>query len=333
MKKGWMVVAFLLLFQPIVVRSVAGKSVRNVQAELDPRKTWVFVVGLLEWKDSETFGSFPKENRRDAELVTELRGKGIPADHIVYLPDRVATTRRIQTELNAMLAKTRPDDFLFLYYCGHGYEDGNATYFASYDVGDRQKGWRVSSIFEAINARFAGSRVFLTADCCLSGALATQAGKQPSRIAYAALASTTDVDSSTERWTFTESLLAGLRGNPCLDANRDGVISLAETARFARDEMKLAEDQTAPFVATGGFDRGMPFAVAGRSTGTCDRYWVTTKDGTYAARIVESNGKRARVHYIGYPDNEDEWVSRTNVRPLSETKTVRYRAGRLAAQP
>ncbi len=330
MKKGWMLVAFLLLFQPALTRSVAGNPVRNVEAQWEPRKTWVFIVGLLEWKDSESFGSFPKENRRDAELVNELRAKGISADHIVYLQDRAATTRRIQTELNALLAKTRPDDFLFLYYCGHGYEDGNATYFASYDAGDRQKGWRVSSIFQTINSRFAGSRVFLTADCCLSGALTTGARAQSGGIAYAALASTTDTDSSTERWTFTESLLAGLRGNPCLDTNRDGMISLVETARFARDEMKLAEDQTAPFVATRGFDAGMPLAVAGRSTGACDRYWVTTEDGTYAARILESNGKRARVHYIGYPDDEDEWVSRTNIRPIAETKTVRFRAGRLA---
>src|SRR5215212_3265 len=62
------------------------------ESSWQPARTWVFVVGTLEWQDKETFESFPKENRRDRELVRFFREQGVPAEQIVYLQDRAATT-------------------------------------------------------------------------------------------------------------------------------------------------------------------------------------------------------------------------------------------------
>ena len=46
-------------------------SVTPAQAatEWNPKRTWVFFVGLVKWKDSESFESFPAENRKDGLLI------------------------------------------------------------------------------------------------------------------------------------------------------------------------------------------------------------------------------------------------------------------------
>ncbi len=53
-----------------------------------PEKTWVFVVGALNWKHRDMFGSFPVRNRRDAALVDFFKQRGVPETQIVYLQDK-----------------------------------------------------------------------------------------------------------------------------------------------------------------------------------------------------------------------------------------------------
>ena len=36
----------------------------------NPKRTWVFAVGVLKWKDKQSYSSFTSKNRRDAELVS-----------------------------------------------------------------------------------------------------------------------------------------------------------------------------------------------------------------------------------------------------------------------
>jgi hypothetical protein len=55
----------------------------------NPARTWVAVVGTLEWQNQDMFDSFPKEKRRDAALVRFFQQAGVPAQ-IVYLCDRQA---------------------------------------------------------------------------------------------------------------------------------------------------------------------------------------------------------------------------------------------------
>ena len=76
---------------------------RSVSAEEVPRwnpaKTWVFVVGLLEWQHPEMWSSFPAamKNRRDEQLVHFFQHAGVPQDRVVYLKDAVATKARIRS--------------------------------------------------------------------------------------------------------------------------------------------------------------------------------------------------------------------------------------------
>src|SRR5262249_3554999 len=100
-----------------------------------PKRTWVVVVGVLEWQQSKNFASFPQKDRRDAELVDFFRASGVPAAQVIFLKDRQATRRNIDNALAKVLTQTRKGDLLFLYYAGHGTKGkDNAVYFANYDA-------------------------------------------------------------------------------------------------------------------------------------------------------------------------------------------------------
>ena len=120
-----------------------------------PEKTWVFAVGVLSWKHSETYGSFPVKSRRDNALVDFFRQKGVPDSQIVYLQDKQATQKRIDSAFSEQLKKLSADDLLVVYYAGHGSQsdEGDDVFLASYDAGDDQvDGWSVNSIPGKINA-------------------------------------------------------------------------------------------------------------------------------------------------------------------------------------
>jgi hypothetical protein len=299
--------AFLLLIAIVATTSAFAADIR-----WQPQKTWVFVVGTLEWKDSETFTSFPKANRRDAQLVRFFRQQGVTANHIVYLADKQATTSHAQNALDKMLTQTAPGDLLFFYFTGHGYQsdDGKKTFFATYDASDDRAGWNVDAIVRTIAAKFRGDRVILAADCCYSGALVDRVKRTRSRQSFACFASSTSKDSSTANWTFTEMLLAGLQGRSFADLNGDRRVTLGEIARGVHDDMRFAEDQTSASVFTGGFNTETLIATARpRSDAAIGRRVEVKSDGDwYKARIIDAKNRQYRVHYFGYEVADDEWV-------------------------
>lgn len=289
-----------------------------------PERTWLFAVGTLEWQHAEDFASFPKENRRDAALVEFFRAQGLPAAQIVYLQDRQATTARIQHALEAQLAAAGPGDLLVLYYCGHGYRtDSGAACFASYDAGAANNaGWTVESIPATIERCFGGARALLLADCCCSGSLADAITRQAKKVAYACLASSLANESSTGNWTFTEGLLAGLRGQAFVDANGDSTISLRELAAQIAESMAFAEEQIATFATTPGFDADIVVAAARPRLDprVGQRVEVLSAGEWYPAQIIDARAGQLKVHYYGYEESDDEWVAgertRAPVRPV-----------------
>jgi hypothetical protein len=307
-----------LLFALLWLLTVGTPAAPAQDRYWQPQRTWVFVVGTLEWKDKETFESFPKENRRDRELVRFFREQGVPAAQIVYLEDRAATTRRIQNELRSLLSKTQEGDTLFLYYTGHGYKnDEGRAYFASYDTNDEDNpGWAVDSIPATVERYFKGANAFLTADCCFSGALAEAVRAQRSRISYAVYTSATSDDVSTGNWTFTETLLAGLRGRAYIDTDGNGEITFNELGREIKSDMSFAERQTASFILTGKFARQTILAEAGMRVDqrVGARVEVYSEGDWYKARIIDAGRGRYRVHYYGYEDSYDEWVKLSQIR-------------------
>lgn len=286
----------------------------------DPARTWVFVVGTLEWKYSEYFSSFPHENRRDAALV-DLFGKlGVPAAQICYLQDRQATLQQIQQAFERQLAAVPSGSLLVLYYCGHGSKtDDGAAYFVAYDSdGEKHPGWMVESIPATIDRHFGGARALLLADCCYSGSLADAIGARSSKIAYACLASSLASELSTGNWTFTEALLAGLAGQAMVDANGDRTITLREMATQLAESMAFAEEQISTFTTSGGFDADMVLAPAQPRPDPRVGQGVEVQSGSswYLAQIIDARAGELKVHYYGYEASDDEWVTDDRIRSV-----------------
>ena len=294
-----------------------------------PQKTWVFVVGVLSWKHSETFGSFPVKNRRDNTLADFFKEKGVPESQIVYLKDKQATQGRINSAFSDQLKKLTADDLLIVYYAGHGSksDDGNDVYLASYDAGDDDvDGWSVNSMPAKINGSKC-SRVLWLIDCCYSGQAGLAITKQSKGPAYAAVTSSAASESSTEHWTFTEALLDALRGVPYVDLNHDGVVTLSEFAAHVEADMNAAEEQRSTFAHTKAFDAEMVLAAA-KPLGNSrigERARARDSNGDwYACRIIDARGEKLKIHFIGYEDDEDLWVAPEDLQAI---KPARYANG------
>jgi hypothetical protein len=303
---------------------LCAASVEARSPVIDPARTWVFVVGTLEWSDAESFAPFPKEGRRDAELVELLRSRGVPSSQIVYLQDRKATGQAIRSELTKLLARTRPGDLLILYYCGHGYKDEKGTaFFASYDAGEDHRGWAMAEIPRALEAGFKGDRALLLADACYSGVLAREVKRFASRLSFAVFTSSSASALSTGNWTFTEAFLDGLRGMPGVDADRDGSVTLGETASHVLADMAVGEEQLATFTTTGSFESAGTLAPAKGSNSNRrigERVEALDEGEWWKARVVDVRDGAMKLHWLGIGAYDDEWVETSRVRPLRATQ-------------
>lgn len=306
-----------------VLLSIASRAfAEKPKFDWEPAKTRVFVVGLLEWQHPEIWSSFPAamKDRRDQQLVDLCRSAGIPDEQIVYLKDAVATRNRIEKEFTTFLDNTEEGDLLVFYFCGHGYRDTTTgqTWFANYDAGRRDRSaWNVRSILSTIEQHFSGDRVLLLADCCHSGALYDEARRhRNSKIKYAALTSSYCHNSSTGHWTFSDSVLAGLRGSGEVDFNRDNLITLDEIARYTELELAFIEGQKSMFFAPEKFPQKM--AIAAVETPANERLGqrleVNWKGQWYKAKTIDADGERLKIHYTNFDNSWDEWVGRDRIR-------------------
>lgn len=288
-----------------------------------PKTTWVFAVGVLEWQKPESWPNMPnaKLNRRDVELVQYFRTAGVPDSQIVYLQDREATRAKIQQSLTHLLSLSRPGDLLVFYYAGHGARDRktHAVHFANYDATDGASAWSVHSIVDDVEQGFRGERAMLLADCCFSGGLADEVlNRKTHRVHYAYLCSAFSHNSSTRNWTFTESLLQGFRGHPAVDLDGNGEIEFAELGRFAELDMGFIERQKAVFGMTSDFQKPM---TVSKSKGPHpprlgDRIEVEWQGKWYRAQVVDAAEHRFKVHYVKYADSWDEWIGPDRMRPF-----------------
>lgn len=300
----------------------------NAQNAWNPQKTWVFFVGLLEWQDTGTFGSFPQKNRRDEILFNLLKEKGVPANQMMYLKDSNGTTAKIQSELSIFLAKAKPDDWVFVYYCGHGYKDDKADAFlASYDVGGKTLGWSFKSIPDAIEKNFKGSHAVIALDNCYSGAMADAVKSKKRRVSYAVLASSMASQVSTGNWTFTEALISAFRGENYIDDDKNGVVTFAELKSNAEDDMQFGEEQMATVLFTGNFDSNTVIAKAepvSNNPRVGERVEINTQKSYWKGYIIDAQNNKFKVHYYGWEESDQEWVTADQIR---QNKPVQYRIG------
>lgn len=290
----------------------------------DPQKTWVFTVGILEWRRSDAWAPFPKQNRRDLRWVQAWRNLGVPPDHLVQLFDQQATAQAIQSELGRVLGRTAPGDTLVIYYAGHGYrEEPDRTFWmVPYDGFEANTLWGLRDLARRLEQEFKGSRLVLAADCCHSGSLRWLARNWKAKSTMYALSSSTARLPSTGNWTFTDCLLDALAGDPRCDHNGDGWISEAEVAAQVERDMLFAEAQR----AGGSASEGAPnwnWVQSRRSAAVGEGEFVDVlyADGKiYKARVLERGDRGVLVHWMGLPDDyPDEWMNPRSIRSGRET--------------
>ncbi|HZZ27499.1 MAG TPA: agenet domain-containing protein [Pirellulales bacterium] len=316
-------IRWLALVTAITAWTTAGQLHAEPQLDWNPEHTSVFIVGLLQWQHPEIWSSFPEcqKDRRDQQLVEYFREVGVPEDRIVYLCDAEATKNRIQQAFCKLLDATHHGDLLMFYFCGHGCRnaDTNETWFANYDAGETyESAWSVPSIFAAIEQHFHGNRALLLADCCHSGALYDGVLQhRDSRIKYATLTSSYSHNTSTGNWTFSDCLLAGLRGEPEVDLNDDHVIELDELAHYTELQLAFIEGQKAMFAAADNFPRNARLAaVEGEvKPGVGQRIEAESNGKWYKAKVIDLEEDQVEVHYVHFDDSADEWISREQTRP------------------
>src|SRR4051794_11174675 len=93
--------------QPVllVLFTLFFSSAARAADRWEPEKTWIFMVGLVTWKNSDDFESFPAGSRKDTVLLNTLRLRGVPDDHIVYLKDADATTDVVKAKFNEFVKR------------------------------------------------------------------------------------------------------------------------------------------------------------------------------------------------------------------------------------
>jgi len=324
MRSSFQKIVLLIIFTVCLAQFATAQA-----AAWNPQRTWVFAVGLLEWKDSESFASFPKENRRDEILLDVLKKRGVPASQVVYLQDNMATTANISAAFNRLLARTRPGDTLIVYYEGHGYKDDNdKTFFASYDVDDEDNpGWEVASVPTTIERNFKGSNAIIAMDNCYSGAMVTAVKAAKRRVSYAVMASSSASQSSTGNWTFTEAIISAFSGEAHADTNRDGTITFAELESNAEADMLFGEEQIASFAFTGTFDPSAKIADAAKAASprVGERVEAYSEDDWYKGTVIDAKNGQFLIHYYGYEQTDDEWVTPKMIR-IPKTTSI-YKIG------
>lgn len=314
-------VCFLVLFNLACVSAQTSRNTANPpNANVwNPQRTWIFMVGLLDWQNSQQFSSFPQKNRRDKVLLDVWRTRGVPESQILYLQDKAATTAKIQSEFEKFLSQTKTGDTLFVYYCGHGYKIENVeTLLASYDA-NSTKGWKVNEIPDTINRFFKGENAVIMLDNCYSGAMAEAVKARNSEISYAVLASSHFNSFSTGNWTFTESLIYAFNGDAFIDEDANGKVSLGELAQNSAEDMLFAEEQLAQFAFTGKLNE--QFIVAENNgkitTRLGERVEAFDQGDWYKAVITDVKGNKFKVHFYGYEYDEDAWRTAKEIREFT----------------
>jgi hypothetical protein len=294
----------------IIITLLLCSFIHSISAQnWNPQKTWVFMVGVLEWQDKASLPSFEKKGRIDNLLFNQLKKNGVPASQMIYIQDTQAGTQSIQQKLAEFAAKGGTDDIFFFYYCGHGYKlDKKGVCFASYDC-NAQRNWEVSKIVSTIYNNFKGKTIFLTADCCNSGALAQEAKKYSGKTVFA-LSSVIPTDVSTGNWTFSNALLAAFRGDNFVDTDNNRKITVKEFADFADAEMAVVEKQKSAFyVPASAANYVISSNVTPKSDARIGERVNVKYDGTdWLGRIEAFKDNLYQVRFYSYTNNETDWV-------------------------
>jgi hypothetical protein len=312
-----------------------GLGPAGARADWDPANTCAVIVGVLTWQ-SQGVQSFSARHRKDQELYDTLLRRGVPRENMTLLLDREATLANVRRAVRTTAERAKPRGLFLFYYAGHGerLEDGS-TALLNYDAGaagGKTPAFAVTELGTLLRRHFKGGEVLLLADCCHSGGL-----KEPARSLAAAgfkAASLTSADAptlSTENWTFTQTVLDGLNGDPAADADGDGSVTLGEVAAEVAAAMEYRERQRSGFAAE-GLPPDYKLAPADRTRkapgpipgGFLLKEYVLAQDGreNHPGRILAWRDGKYAVEFYDYSDK------RTVMLPASALAKIKFETHR-----
>ena len=290
------------------------------------KNTYAVIAGVLSFAEPGVAG-WSAKNRKDLELYQLLRSRGVPTDNLELLLDDKATHANVAAALKRVAKRAPAGSTLLFYYAGHGTRDKSGKpYFLAYDTQSRDMpntGIAVSGVADTLTEHFSGKRVVLMADCCYSGTLRDVADTvaQKKKIEAVSITSADASNLSTSNWTFTQTVIDGLRGDGLMDRDRNGTVNLAELGGSVADEMKFREKQRhgfhlrsmAPNTAiakAGKVESGVGPHKAGS-------YVLANYDHTMRTAQVRQAGKdKSLVRFYHYSHSEERQVANADLKPL-----------------
>lgn len=297
----------------------ASMSADNVRS-WNPKKSLVFVVGVLRWRD-KSYAQFTPKARRDAQLVEFFKAQGVPEENIVYLADTEGTLSNIEDKFDDLLERSSENDTLFFYYCGHGWLDNSGVgYYANYDVSTNDNAISTKKIASKLKKNFRGSQALFFADCCSSGSIGLALNKQPGNYAFGMVTSAAPPVSSTSNWTFSQSLLDALNGHKFVDVNLDGQVSFQDLSQYVMQEMKQIDNQVAGVDSGNGFSPNFCLSKVNFPNEVIPRL-VEVKVGSrwWKGKLMETRDGQGRIRWvqIGYDTPaDDEWRAMESIREI-----------------
>lgn len=281
---------------------------------LKPENTCGVIVGVLKW-ESPGLSSFSARHRKDKELHDLLVRRGVPAKDLALLLDERATLANIRRSLTRVASSARPGSTFLFYYAGHGSLGTGGVSFCNYDCDARdpkKPALALSEVAAILEKHFKGGRILLMADCCHSGGLKVVAADlERAGIKAASVTSAEASNLSSGNWTFTQAVLDALRGEPLVDADGDGVITLGELVREVSAGMKYRERQMfghsyhgiGPDFQLGPTGRARRPAAGPKGGPRLGGYVYAPDDGKRRpARVVGWSGGKYAVEFYDYSD-------------------------------
>lgn len=227
-----------------------GLVLSSAPEPLTPDHTWLLAVSCLQFKNRKISG-LPSLGRTDDAFV-----KSFGSNHVVWLKDEKADTKRIDFEFREMLGRARKDDVLVVYYTGHGYSDKSDLLLATWNAGVGFPGWSMNRAFGEIRKSFRGRAVVFLADCCASGRLVDYAHRSYQPVAV--LSSSVNDEDVPEGWAFTTAMTEVLNGHPQIDTDRNGRIEWAEAASHVQSATQEAYSRSGAAYLPSGLDISWP---------------------------------------------------------------------------
>ena len=108
--------ALLTLISALAFVSSAAPADAGAMSEWPVKKTWVMMVGVLDYKNPDAYTNMGTRDRRDQTLYDALLECGVPKKQTIFLKEKDATLANVEKEFASLLKKTRKGDFLIVFF-------------------------------------------------------------------------------------------------------------------------------------------------------------------------------------------------------------------------